>query len=344
MSQMSASKGWHSFPNHDWAQVEPAKPFQQQESSGCVGVGICWVFRFGECVVILVMISPLSATTQNHRQALRMEPVTLIKQGTKPRMDMVQCKTTNMIEILTLDTEINVCVLPLSLSAIRSRAAWWERSQPACLVQAPNSSLIVNNNLKNVPINTSWSTFLNLLYFCLGKAFWKQTCLDNSISKQVFFLPLFVSSQIRSVKQRAPPALNLSDLRVHNRKEVGTGPLLDIWWGLRVDTRAVEKKKTGLLFNFHFHYVDLHTPKRNNSKSYHWKKKKQIENFLKVTPLRYSSVYGGDDNALPLKANFKAKLTFMFAWHYPVVCLMDCENTCGFQKQWYLLLAVAFSS
>lgn len=41
------------------------------------------------------------------------ESVTLIKQGTEPRMDMVQHKTTNMIEILKLDTETDACVLPL---------------------------------------------------------------------------------------------------------------------------------------------------------------------------------------------------------------------------------------
>lgn len=43
-----------------------------------------------------------------------MESLTLIKQGTKPRMDMVQCKTTNMIEILKLDTETDVGVLPIA--------------------------------------------------------------------------------------------------------------------------------------------------------------------------------------------------------------------------------------
>lgn len=34
------------------------------------------------------------------------QSITLIKQGTKPSMDMVQCKTTDMIEILKLDTQI----------------------------------------------------------------------------------------------------------------------------------------------------------------------------------------------------------------------------------------------
>lgn len=36
----------------------------------------------------------------------------LIKQGTEPRKDMVQCKTTNMIERLKLDKEADVCALP----------------------------------------------------------------------------------------------------------------------------------------------------------------------------------------------------------------------------------------
>lgn len=79
--------------------------------------GSCVSGYCGEVILICaVMISPLSATTQKHRQAfehLHTESITLIKQGTEPRMDMVQCKTTNMIEILKLDIETDVCVLPL---------------------------------------------------------------------------------------------------------------------------------------------------------------------------------------------------------------------------------------
>lgn len=46
------------------------------------------------------------------------ESIILIKQGTKPRMDMVQCKTTIKIEILKLNTETDSSVLILlSLSA-----------------------------------------------------------------------------------------------------------------------------------------------------------------------------------------------------------------------------------
>lgn len=191
------------------------------------------------------MISPLSATTQNHRQALRMEPVALIKQGTKPIMDMVQCKTTNMIEILILDTEINVCVLPLSLSVICSRAAWWERSQPACLVQAPNSSLIVSNNLKNVPINTSWSTFWNLLYFLL-----RQGLLETNLFRYFhFWTGFFFSFCSKSDKiwdlwnKEHLQLLTYQIWECITKRRLGRGPLLDIWWGLRVDTRAV--KETG---------------------------------------------------------------------------------------------------
>lgn len=72
--------------------------------SSLIGDRICCGEMILTCAVVI-------STTQKHRQAF--DIYTLIKQGTEPRMDMVQCKTTNMIEILKLNTETDVCVLPL---------------------------------------------------------------------------------------------------------------------------------------------------------------------------------------------------------------------------------------
>lgn len=64
------------------------------------------------------MISPLSATTQKHRQALDMYTQGQSHQSNKAQNQwtMVQCKTINMIE--KLDMETDVCVRPLCHSKL----------------------------------------------------------------------------------------------------------------------------------------------------------------------------------------------------------------------------------
>lgn len=79
--------------NHKWAQVRPTKlVLSKSERLARIYWG-----SSSEMMIRPVMISPLSATTRKYRQAFNTESITLIKQGTKPRMNMVQCKTTDMI-------------------------------------------------------------------------------------------------------------------------------------------------------------------------------------------------------------------------------------------------------
>lgn len=162
------------------------------------------------------MTSPLSATTQKYRQAFNMESVTLIKQGTKPRVNMGQCKTTDMIEILKLETDI--WVLPLCQLFTAGRPDGKGHSQRALFTLLPIYRLsLILLIITLIAIIHYWSTLL------LGKALWE------SAPVQMFLNHSLLTALIRRVirgKGGGTPALNLTDLRADNGEEAGRGVLI----------------------------------------------------------------------------------------------------------------------
>lgn len=101
-------------PNQNWAQVKPTKLLFKKESD----YESCLLGYWGEIILICpVMISPLSATTQKYRQAFDIytwvSHTNQTRHKNPQKMNIIQHKTTNMIEILKLDTETDVSVLPL---------------------------------------------------------------------------------------------------------------------------------------------------------------------------------------------------------------------------------------
>lgn len=132
-------------------------------------------------------------------------------------MDMVQCKTTNMIEILKLHTETDFCVLPLCHWQLfaAGRPDGKGHSQRALFTLLPLYwlSLIILIIIL-IPIIRYWTTSL-----CV----WARLCG----SQPLLFLNLFLfTALIGSQRQGGPLAPDLSDLRVHNGEEAGRVTLI----------------------------------------------------------------------------------------------------------------------